>query len=73
LRGDPPLTRTLALIHHRNKPDDLAFRIVCDALMELANIPQRESTSTNRCYSDKGGDVLNAISLHSPVSSPTSP
>src|SRR5262245_38506865 len=35
---DPPLTRTLALIHHRNKPDDLAFRIVRDALMELANI-----------------------------------
>jgi DNA-binding transcriptional LysR family regulator len=37
---DPPLTRTLALIHHRSKPDDLAFRIVRDALMELANVPQ---------------------------------
>jgi hypothetical protein len=35
----PPLRRTLALIQHRNKPDDLALRIVRDALMELANIP----------------------------------
>jgi DNA-binding transcriptional LysR family regulator len=40
---DPPLTRTLALIHHPNKPDDLAFRIVRDALMELANIPKRKA------------------------------
>ena len=35
----PPLRRTLALIQHRNKPDDLALRIVRDALMELVNIP----------------------------------
>jgi len=35
----PPLRRTLALIQHRNKPDDLALRIVRDALMELGNIP----------------------------------
>ena len=40
---NPPLTRTLALIHHRNKPeDDTAFRIVRDAIMELANIPERK-------------------------------
>ncbi len=39
---NPPLTRTLALIHHRNKPDDPAFRIVRDAILELANIPARK-------------------------------
>jgi len=39
---NPPLSRTLALIHHRNKPEDLAFRIVRDALMALANIPERK-------------------------------
>jgi len=39
---NPPLSRTLALIHHRNKPEDLAFRMVRDALMELANIPERK-------------------------------
>jgi DNA-binding transcriptional LysR family regulator len=38
---DPPLTRTLALIHHRDKPEDPAFRIVRDALMEVSNIPAR--------------------------------
>ena len=36
---NPPLTRTLALIQHRNKPDELALRIVRNALMELVNIP----------------------------------
>src|SRR5215207_9855859 len=35
----PPLRRTLALIQHRNKTEDLALRIVRDALMELGNIP----------------------------------
>src|SRR5207302_918293 len=39
---NPPLTRTLAIIQHRNKPDDRAFRIVRDALMELANIGKGE-------------------------------
>jgi DNA-binding transcriptional LysR family regulator len=39
---NPPLTRTLALIQHRNKPDDLALRIVRDVLMELANVPERD-------------------------------
>jgi DNA-binding transcriptional LysR family regulator len=39
---DPPLTRTLALIQHRNKPDELALRIVRDALMELVNIPRKK-------------------------------
>jgi DNA-binding transcriptional LysR family regulator len=39
---NPPLTRTLALIQHRNKPDELALRIVRDALMELANIPGKK-------------------------------
>jgi len=33
----PPLTRTLALIQHRNKPDDLALRTVRGVLMELSN------------------------------------
>ena len=36
---NPPLIRTLALIHHRNKPGDPAFKIVRDALMEMSNIP----------------------------------
>lgn len=36
---NPPLIRTLALIHHRNKPEDPAFRIVRDALMGMSNIP----------------------------------
>lgn len=36
---NPPLTRTLALIQHRNKPDDLALQIVRASLMELVNIP----------------------------------
>jgi DNA-binding transcriptional LysR family regulator len=40
---NPRLPRTLALIQHRNKPDDLALRIVRDALMELVNIPERET------------------------------
>jgi DNA-binding transcriptional LysR family regulator len=40
---DPPLTRTIALIHHRNKPEDQAFRIVRDAMMELSNIPGSKS------------------------------
>jgi DNA-binding transcriptional LysR family regulator len=39
---NPPLKRTLALIQHRNKPDDLALRIVRDALMELVNIPGKK-------------------------------
>ena len=39
---NPPLTRTLALIQHRNKPDELALRIVRDALMELGNIPEKQ-------------------------------
>jgi DNA-binding transcriptional LysR family regulator len=37
---NPPLMRTLALIQHRNKPDDLALRIVRETLMEFVNIPQ---------------------------------
>jgi DNA-binding transcriptional LysR family regulator len=46
---NPPLTRTLALIHHRNKPeDDTAFRIVRDAIMELANIPARKQRTKAR-------------------------
>lgn len=36
---NPPLRRTLALIQHRNKPDDLALRIVRETLMELVNLP----------------------------------
>ena len=36
---NPPLTRTLALIQHRNKPDELALRIVRNALMDLVNVP----------------------------------
>lgn len=39
---NPPLTRTLALIQHRNKPDELALRIVRDALMGLVNIPGKQ-------------------------------
>jgi DNA-binding transcriptional LysR family regulator len=39
---NPPLTRTLALIQHRNKPDDLALRIVRDALTALGNIPEKK-------------------------------
>ena len=34
----PPLTRTLGLIHHPKKVDDLAFRTVRDALMGLADM-----------------------------------
>ena len=45
---NPPLTRTLALIHHRNKPEDLAFRIVRDAIMELANTPARKERGKKR-------------------------
>jgi DNA-binding transcriptional LysR family regulator len=45
---DPPLTRTIALIQHRNKPDDLAFRIVRDAMMELSNIPARKQRKKAR-------------------------
>ena len=45
---DPPLTRTLALIQHPNKGDDLAFRIVRDALMELRNIPERKARPRKR-------------------------
>jgi len=41
---NPPLTRTLALIQHRNKPDDLALQIVRETLMELVNIPQISQT-----------------------------
>ena len=45
---NPPLTRTLALIQHRNKPDDLALQIVRETLMALVNIPQaRQSKKTS--------------------------
>jgi len=33
----PPLTRTLAVVEHRNKPRDRALQIVRDAILELAN------------------------------------
>jgi DNA-binding transcriptional LysR family regulator len=36
----PPLTRTLGLVQHRNKPEDNAFRIVRAALMTLGNISE---------------------------------
>lgn len=39
----PRLTRTLALIQHRNKPDNLALRLVREALMTLSNVKQVES------------------------------
>ena len=45
---NPPLIRTLALIHHRNKPEDPAFRIVRDAMMELSNIPARKQRKKTR-------------------------
>jgi len=32
----PPLSRTLALIEHRNKPNEPALQIVRNALLELA-------------------------------------
>ena len=35
---NPPLTRMLGLIRHRNKPDDLALHIVYDALLALKNV-----------------------------------
>jgi len=35
----PAVTRTLALIQHRNKPDELALRTVRQVLMELSNVP----------------------------------
>jgi DNA-binding transcriptional LysR family regulator len=41
---NPPLTRTLALIQHRNKPDDLALQIVRETLMGLVNIPGLRQT-----------------------------
>lgn len=37
----PPLRRTLGLIHHPKKVDDLAFRTVRDALVTLANMERR--------------------------------
>ena len=45
---NPPLTRTLALIQHRNKPDDLALQIVRETLMELVNIPGIRQTKKSR-------------------------
>jgi DNA-binding transcriptional LysR family regulator len=36
----PAVTRTLALIQHRNKPDELALRTVRQVLMELSNVPK---------------------------------
>lgn len=45
---NPPLTRTLALIHHRNKPNDPAFTTVRDALMKLSNIPARKERGKTR-------------------------
>ena len=36
---DPPIALTLALIRRRNKADDLGLRIVCDAIMSLAEPP----------------------------------
>ncbi len=38
---NPPLTRTLALVQHRNKPEDNAFRTVRAALMKLSNIVEK--------------------------------
>jgi len=45
---NPPLIRRLALIHHRNKPEDPAFRIVRDAMMKLSNIPARKQRTKAR-------------------------
>jgi DNA-binding transcriptional LysR family regulator len=45
---NPPLIRTLALMHHRNKPEDLAFRTVRDALMTLSNVPARKERAKTR-------------------------
>ena len=42
----PPLTRTLALIQHRNKPDDLALRTVRGVLMELSNTATSQVASS---------------------------
>lgn len=39
----PPLARTLGLVQHRNKPDDLALRIVRDALLAVANIAAHDN------------------------------
>jgi hypothetical protein len=56
---NPPLIRTLALIHHRNKPEDLAFQIVRDALMEIANIP--ESGGKKRRHRQRSPDAGRAL------------
>lgn len=45
---NPPLVRTLALIHHRNKPEESAFQIVRDAIMELSNIPAGKERGKTR-------------------------
>ncbi|HKF94159.1 MAG TPA: LysR family transcriptional regulator substrate-binding protein, partial [Gammaproteobacteria bacterium] len=41
----PALTRTLGLIQHRNKPDDLALRTVRRTLMELSNIAGNQTAA----------------------------
>jgi DNA-binding transcriptional LysR family regulator len=56
----PPLTRTLALIEHRNKPNEPAIEIVRNALLELresAEPPARrkaQSVSPRRARSGRG-------------------
>ena len=44
----PPLTRTLALIEHRNKPNEPALEIVRNALLGLQADPANESKAIRR-------------------------
>jgi DNA-binding transcriptional LysR family regulator len=44
----PPLSRTLALIEHRNKPNEPALEIVRDALLTLRPVETSESKQKTR-------------------------
>jgi hypothetical protein len=44
----PPLTRTLALIEHRNKPNEPALDIVRNALLTLRAVETSEPETDNR-------------------------
>jgi DNA-binding transcriptional LysR family regulator len=44
----PPLTRTLALVEHRNKPNEPALEIVRNALLTLREVEPIEHKTSKR-------------------------
>jgi DNA-binding transcriptional LysR family regulator len=58
----PPLNRTLAIIEHRNKPNEPALQIVRNALLELAAPAARKSKMRSRLIKSRRSARIAAAS-----------